>query len=150
MKVDLSVPDHTTLSRRNSSLKIQLKRVEKLNGRVNLVIDSTGLVIHGEGRWTQHKHGKRKRRGWRKLHIGVSHGLIVANHLTDERGCDGAIAPTLIGQTGQIDSIIADKGSDQIGVYEAALTHLSETGKIMIHPRANGVISAPGEAALRQ
>ena len=91
MKLDLSVPDHTTLSRRNSSLKIQLKRVGKTNGRVDLVIDSTGLVIHGEGRWTRHKHGKRKRRGWQKLHIGVSHGLIVANHLTDEGGCDGMI-----------------------------------------------------------
>ena len=32
MKVDLPVPDHTTLSRRNSSLKTQLKRVEKPNG----------------------------------------------------------------------------------------------------------------------
>ena len=77
IKVDLSVPDHTTLSRRNSSLTTQLKRFGKPNGRVDLVIDSTGLVIHGEGRWTRHKHGKRKRRGWRKLHIGVSHGLFL-------------------------------------------------------------------------
>jgi len=150
MKVDISVPDHTTLSRRNSSLKTQLKRFGKPNGRVDLVIDSTGLVIHGEGRWTRHKHGKRKRRGWRKLHIGVSHGLIVANHLTDEGGCDGTIAPTLIGQTGHIDSIVADKGYDQIGVYEAAQVHLKQGGEIIIHPRANGVISASGEAALRQ
>ena len=150
MKVELSIPDHTTLSRRNSSLKTQLKRFGKPHGRVDLVIDSTGLVIHGEGRWTRHKHGKRKRRGWRKLHIGVSHGLIVANHLTGEGGCDGMIAPTLIRQTGHIDSIVADKGYDQIGVYEAAQVHLKQDGKIMIHPRANGVISASGEAALRQ
>ena len=66
------------------------------------------------------------------------------------RDCDGTVAPTLIGQTGHIDSIVADKGYDQIGVYEAALTHLNKNGKIMIHPRANGVISASGEAALRQ
>ena len=77
-------------------------------------------MIHGEGRWTRHKHGKRKWHGWRKLHIGVSDGLIVANELTDERGCDGTIAPTLIGQVGHIDSIVADKGYDQISVYEAA------------------------------
>ena len=50
MNVELNVPDHTTLSRRNSLLKTQLKRVGKTNGRVDLVIDSTGLVIHGEGR----------------------------------------------------------------------------------------------------
>ena len=150
MKVDLPVPDHTTLSRRNSSLELQLKRGGKPNGRAKLVIDSTGLVIHGEGRWTRHKHGKRKRRGWRKLHIGVSHGLIVANHLTDERRCDEAIAPILIGQTGHIDSITADKGYDQRGVYEAAQVHVKQDGKIMIHPKANGVVSASGEAALRQ
>ena len=80
----------------------------------------------------------------------MNHGLIVAHHLTDERVCDGAIAPTLIGQTGHIDSIVADKGYDQIGVYEAAQAHLKQGGKIMIHLRANGVISASGEAALRQ
>ena len=64
----------------------------------SLAIDSTGLSIHGEGRWTRHKHGKRKRRGWRKLHIGVSDGLIVASHLTNERVPDGNIAPDLIKQ----------------------------------------------------
>ena len=84
------------------------------------------------------------------MHIGVSHGLIVANHLTDEGGSDGTIAPTLIGQTGHIDSIVADKGYDQIGVYEAAQAHLKQGGEIIIHPRANGMISASGEAALRQ
>ena len=125
MNLDLTVPDHSTLSRRNDSLNVKLKRVGKPNGRVDLVIDSTGLVIHGEGRWTRHKHGKRKRRGWRKLHIGVSNGFIVANELTDERGCDGPIAPRLIGQTGYIDSIVADKGYDQISVYEAAEAHLN-------------------------
>ena len=73
-----------------------------------------------------------------------------ASDLTDERGCDGAIASTLIGQTGHIDSIIADKGYDQISVYEAAQAHLKQGGNIMIHPKVNGVISASGEAALRQ
>ena len=52
MKVELSVPDHTTLSRRNHMLTTQLKRFGNPRGRVDLVIDSTGLVIHGEGRWT--------------------------------------------------------------------------------------------------
>ena len=84
MNIGLNVPDHTTLSQRNSTLKPKLKRVGKPRGRVDLVIDSTGLVIHGEGRWTRHKHGKRKRRGWRKLHIGVSNGFIVAHYLSED------------------------------------------------------------------
>ena len=100
-----NVPDHTTLSRRNSTLKTSLKRISKPSGRVDLIIDSTGLVIHGEGRWTWHKHGKRKRRGCRKLHIGVSNGLIVAKWLSEYRKTDGEIAPNLIHQVGRIDSI---------------------------------------------
>ena len=80
----------------------------------------------------------------------MSNGFIVANELTDERGCDGTIAPTLIGQAGHIDSIVADKGYDQISVYEAAQAHLKKGGKIIIHPRVNGLIAASGEATLRQ
>ena len=58
MNVGLNVPDHTTLSRRNSTLRNRLKRNGNPRGRVDLVTDSTGLVIYGESRWTRHKNGK--------------------------------------------------------------------------------------------
>ena len=32
----------------------------------HLVIDSTGLKVYGEGEWKMRKHGKEKRRVWRK------------------------------------------------------------------------------------
>ena len=150
MNVGLNVPDHTTLSRRNSTQKPKLKRVGKPRGRVDLVIDITGLVIHGEGRWIRHKHVKRKSRGWRKLHIGVSNGFIVAHCLSENRKTDGEIAPHLIKQVGKIESITADKGYDQSRVYEAANDQLKEGGQLNIHPRANAVVSASDEAALRQ
>ena len=107
-------------------------------------------MIHGESRWTRHKHGKRKRRGWRKLHIGVSNGFIVAHYLSEDRKTDGEIAPHLIKQIGKIDSITADKAYDQSRVYEASNDHMNEAGQINIHPRANAVVSASDEAALRQ
>jgi len=150
MNLDLSVPDHTTLSRRNQTLNIKLKRMGSVTGPIDLVIDSTGLAIHGEGRWTRHKHGKRKRRGWRKLHIGVSDGLIVASHLTDERVPDGSIAPNLIKQAGSINALTADKAYDQIDVYQAAIDRGSTDLKLLIHPRTDAVISASNQAALRQ
>ena len=78
MTIDLNVPDHNTLPRRNTSLKIKLIRVGKPRGRVDLVIDSNGLFIHGDGRWTKHKHGKRKRCGCWKLHIVVNCGSMAA------------------------------------------------------------------------
>jgi len=129
---------------------MSVKRIGNPKGKVDLVIDSTGLVIHGEGRWTRDKHGKRKRRGWRKLHLGSSNGFIVANLLSEYQKTDGEIAPNLIHQVGRIDSITADKAYDQSRVYEAANDQLKEGGQINIHPRANAVISATDEAALRQ
>jgi IS5 family transposase len=50
MGVDLSVPDHTTLSRRGQSLDLKLSRTPT-GEAINLVVDSTGLSIVGEGEW---------------------------------------------------------------------------------------------------
>ena len=46
--------------------------------------------------------------------------------------------------------ITADKVYDHSRVYEAANAALKDRGQINIHPRANAVISATDEAALRQ
>ena len=72
------------------------------------------------------------------------------NQLSEDRKTDGEIAPNLIHQVGQIDSIIADKAYGQIRVYEAVNIHMIEAIQMNIHPTANTVISATDEAALRQ
>ena len=58
--------------------------------------------------------------------------------------------PYLLHQVGRIDSVKVDKKYDQIRVYEAANVALKEGGQINIHPKANAVVSALGEATLRQ
>ena len=63
MGLVLDVPDHTTLSRRAKKLKVSL-RVPQKSGRIDLVIDSSGLAIFGEGEWAAVKHGGRGVRGW--------------------------------------------------------------------------------------
>ena len=70
MRLDLSAPDYTTLSRRSQHLRRRLRLVPPGEG-LHLVLDSTGLSIVGEGEWAAAKHGGRGRRGWRKLHLGV-------------------------------------------------------------------------------
>ena len=56
MGIDLSAPDHTTLSRRGQCLDLKLDRVS--TGKcVHLIVDSTGLSILGEGEWAAAKHG---------------------------------------------------------------------------------------------
>jgi hypothetical protein len=77
MGLALDVPDHTTLSRRAKKLKVPL-RVPKKLGRIDLVIDSSGLAIFGQGEWAAVKHGGKGIRGWKKLHLGVDgDGVIV-------------------------------------------------------------------------
>ena len=82
MGLHLDVPDHSTLSRRSKTLKIQL--MAKLHfSPIDLIIDSTGLSVFGEGQWAAAKHGKKGFQGWKKLHLGVDgNGFIVAEALT--------------------------------------------------------------------
>jgi len=67
MRICLPVPDHTTLSKRGKGLKVDLPK--KTQGSLNIVMDSTGLKIYGEGEWKVRMHGASKRRTWRKLHV---------------------------------------------------------------------------------
>ena len=133
-----------------ANIKTKLKRIGKPRGTVDLVIDITGLVIHGEGCWTRHKHGKRKRRGKRKLYLESGNGFIVADFLIEYRKTDGEIVPYLIHQVERIGSITAEKGHDQSRVFTAVNDQPNEGCQINIPPRANVVISAADEEALRQ
>lgn len=94
LKVSLSVPDHTTLSQRSKTLEVKLPK--KASGHLDIVMDSTGLKIYGEGEWKIRTHGKSKRRTWRKLHLGVDaeSGEIQAAELTEAKVSDDAmVAP---------------------------------------------------------
>ena len=65
MGVDLEAPDNTTLSRRSATLNVSLPQSRR-TGPINLIIDSSGLAIAGEGEWAAVKHGGNGRRGWKK------------------------------------------------------------------------------------
>ncbi len=119
--LDLSAPDHTTLSRRGQHLSLTLCRVPTDAG-MHLIIDSTGLSIVGDGEWAAAKHGGRGRRGWKKLHLGVDRsGVIVAQTLTDGHVDDATTGITLIEATdGDLSSVTADAAYDTVGFYEAA------------------------------
>jgi len=66
--LDLAIPDHSTLSRRAEILA--LPRLQPDTAPVHLLVDSTGLRLCGPGEWLVEKHGSKRRRAWRKLHIG--------------------------------------------------------------------------------
>ena len=56
--LDLSVPDHTTLSRRGRAFAGWQPRAAQHDGAVHVVLDSTGLQVFGQGEWDAEKHGR--------------------------------------------------------------------------------------------
>ena len=121
MRLDLSAPDYTTLSRRSQHLRRRLRPVPTDEG-IHLVLDSTGLSIVGEGEWAAAKHGGRGRRGWRKLHLGVDQsGVIRVHTLTEETGDDATTALDLLTAVeGPLVRVTADAAYDTVAVYETA------------------------------
>jgi hypothetical protein len=110
LKIDIAIPDHTTMSRRGGGLTILPKRIDR-NEPLHLLVDSTGLKIYGEGEWLDQKLGIRSRRRWRKLHLGLDAGTheIVAVELTPDDVGDVAELPNLLDQ---IDDDIASLTAD--------------------------------------
>ena len=94
----LVVPDYSTLSRRQADLTIALP-VRPADGPIDLVVDSTGLKVYGEGEWTARQHRASTRRTWRKLRLGINADTqeIVAQQMTDAYGDDARqLKPLLV------------------------------------------------------
>jgi len=109
MRVNLPVPDYTTVSRRIRELPIDFV-YSKPSGNINVILDSTGIKVLGEKEWTNYKHGTRQRKIWRKLHIGVTDdGSIIAGEITSLRDSDIATVPRLLKQIpNDINRIVGD------------------------------------------
>ena len=142
MRLDLSAPDYTTLSRRRQHLPRRRRLVPTDEG-LHLVLDSTGLSIVGAGEWAAATHGGRGRRGWRKLHLGVDQsGVIRVHTLTEATGDD---APTgldlLTAVKGPLVRVTADVAYDTVAVYETAT---ARGATVIIPPAKTATVSGHG------
>ncbi len=70
MTVSLLSPDYSCISKRAKIVDIKY-RLPSQGLVAQLVIDTTGLKVYGEGEWKIRKHGKEKRGVWCKLHLAV-------------------------------------------------------------------------------
>jgi IS5 family transposase len=146
LDLHLPVPDHSTLSKRGKTLKVSLPK--QSSGSLNIVMDSTGLKIYGEGEWKVRKHGYSKRRTWRKLHIGGNpdSGEIVAVVLTENSVSDDAVVKEMLEQIEETLLACASDGAyDKRKVYEALNAH-SPAVHILIPPRKNAHIWQHGNS----
>ncbi len=142
LKVDIAIPDHTTLSRPGGGLTILPKCVDSAEP-LHLLVDSTGLKIYGEGEWLNQKHGIRSRRRWRKLHLGmnaVTHEIVAVELTPDDVGDDSEIPDLLDQIDADVASLTADGADDGEAVYDAVAERHPEA-VVIIPPRATAVPS---------
>ena len=150
MGVDLSVPDHTTISTRGKTLNVEISS-KRSKGAVHILVDSSGLKVYGEGEWKVRKHGYSKRRTWRKLHLMVepnSHEIIGMD-LTQAGGHDSHSVEPLLDQLdpeAEIESFTGDGGYDTWGVYDVVQARAPDA-KIVIPPQKNAKIKQHGNCA---
>jgi len=136
---DWPVPDFSTLCRRQSTVTIQIP-YRRSGGNLNLLVDSTGVKIRGDGEWQVRKHGPGRRRQWRKVHLAMdtATGDIRAVEVTPSQIGDSPVLPDLLDQIPQdepIGTVTAD------GAYDTRRCHAAivERGATAIIPiRKNG------------
>jgi hypothetical protein len=135
-------PDHTTLSRRNATFESRRSVSRETQGPVDVIVDSTGLKVCGQGEWHTQKHGEKKQKRWKKLHIGADgQGQIIASTVTESHEQDPSQVPALLSQVERgIARFIGDGIYDQAPVYAAVETH-SPGAQVIIPPRKDAVLS---------
>ena len=146
MGIDRSAPDHPTLSRRSQHLDLTRRGVPT-DERLHLIVDSTGLSIVGEGEWAAVNHGRRGKRGWKKLPVGVGRsGVIVAQALTEGNADDATTALTLIEAVeGALASVTGDAAYDTIAFYDAAD---ARSATVVVPPPKASSVSRRGRLAI--
>jgi hypothetical protein len=145
--LDLPVPDHSTLSRRAETLEVP--RPRRGPDPVHLLVDGTGLRLCGPGEWLEEKHGTKRRRAWRMLHLATDAdtGHIVASMLTDRDADDGSqVGPLLDRIDGSAASSTGDGAYDRDDVY-AGVAARHPDADVVIPPRSSAVPSDAAETA---
>src|SRR3954471_19235439 len=96
---DLPVPDHSTLSRRAETLEVPRPKVG--SAPLHLLVDGTGLKLCGPGEWLEEKHGTKRRRAWRVLHLATDADTGTKTRATMAVGRCRACVPRLPGAAGR-------------------------------------------------
>jgi hypothetical protein len=123
MQLTLPIPDYSTVSRRQSALRVPVPASPCSNPR-HVVIDATGLRVYGAGEWRVWKHHVSRRRTWRKLHLGIDESTkeIVAVELTASRVHDSTPVPSLLEQIPDpVRQVSGDGAYDTRACYDAVL-----------------------------
>jgi len=143
VNIPLSVPDYSTLSRRAEHLSISLNK-STVKENVDLILDSTGAKVFGEGEWKVRQHGWSKRRTWIKIHVGIdSDGEIRAEVTTKNNVHDSEVIDQILKQEDKpINGFWGDGAYDAAPVYMSLVAH--NISHVHIPPHKNAKIKIHG------
>ncbi len=143
MNLPCRSPGYSCLSKRAKTVEVQYKR--RSSGPIaHVVVDATGLKLYGEGEWHAHKHGREKRRRWRKLHLAVdsdTHEVIAAQMSLESVGDNQALPALLNPLRRKIQQVSADGAYDTKACYKLLA---NKQAMATIPPRANAGYWEPG------
>ena len=149
MNFSLPIPSYSQICRRASGLGKKLKTLSKKRP-TDVVFDSTGLKVYGEGEWKVRTHGVSKRRTWRKLHLAIdpNSGEILIAELTDNSKGDAQVAEGMMDRLhNNVRRVYGDGAYDSHGLREKIAAKGAEP---KIPPPQNAVIGDPVNEAVIQ
>lgn len=144
MGVTLPLPHFTTVATRARQLGKHFKKLS-VKRPTDLVFDSSGFKVYGEGEWKVRQHGKQKRRRWKKFHIAIcpeSHEIILAE-VTELEEMDCEVMPRIIKNAPpSVKRVTGDGAFDTANCYKAA----DENGMKLLTPPRHGAVHWPGDS----
>lgn len=136
--LQLVCPDYSIFCRRARGLNIPVRQWLKPGEKLNVIFDSTGMKVFGEGEWKVRKHGYSKRRTWRKVHVGIcaDTGQVVVSAVTANDVSDdfAMIYMMEVLENVSIGDVFGDGGYDTIDCREAIY---NRGGRQVIPPDKN-------------
>jgi Transposase DDE domain len=143
LHLPLPVPHYTLLCRRQRGLPVQLKACKT---PCDVVVDSTGVKVYGEGEWKAKVHGRAKQRTWRKVHVllNPTTQVVEAMVLSPNSKDDASQVASLLKQVPHdIDHFLGDGAYDTLQVqkllYERSLKQQADVLPI-IGLRPNAIV----------
>ncbi len=141
----LTSPCYSQMSRRSKTLAVQLRRISAHKGNLDIVIDSTGLKVYGEGEWKVRMHGAGKRRTWKKLHLAVDplDHEVVAWQVTGNGRSDNQVFPEVLETVEEeVERCFGDGAYDRQSCYDACYDY----GTVLITPpRVDAIPQKPAQ-----
>lgn len=123
LRKKLRVPCYTQVCRRMKTLKLPTELMSKQHV-TDIVLDTTGLKIYGEGEWRAEKYGGKKR--WKKLHLAMDlkTGKLVFAEITDEHVHDTAYLEKALKRANRRKGkVLFDGIADSLKCYRLAIKY---------------------------